>query len=159
VSTETVQARNQTSILDRLIDLEPGVSRETVQNRLSDYRQLMASVRRDLENLLNTKNFVSSLAAEYSELQNSLFVYGLPDFTAENSRSASVMDHLREEVEKAIRKFEPRLTNVIVTDEPSAQGESSMGFRVRGLLMVDPMPEPVTFDTQCDINRGEFMIK
>jgi type VI secretion system protein ImpF len=151
--------KTQISILDRLIDYEPGVSREPVQKRMADYRQVMASVRRDLENLLNTKNFTASLAAEYKELQNSLFVYGLPDFTAESANSSTVRDRMREEVETAIRKFEPRLTNVTVSSEQVDQGFRSLGFRVRGLLMVDPMPEPVTFDTQCDINRGDFTIK
>lgn len=151
--------KTQISLLDRLIDYEPGVSREPVQNRLADYRQLMASVRRDLENLLNTKNFVSVLAAEYRELQNSLFTYGLPDFTAENPRSSSVRDRLREEVEKVIQRFEPRLTNVMVSSQQGDEEYRALGFRVTGLLMVDPMPEPVTFDTQCDINRGEFTIK
>jgi type VI secretion system protein ImpF len=151
--------KTQTSILDRLIDYEPGVSREPVQNRLADYRQLMASVRRDLENLLNTKNFVSSLAAEYKELQNSLFVYGLSDFTSQNPKSASVRDQLRQEVEMAISRFEPRIANVMVVSETDAQDFRTLGFRITGLLMVDPMPEPITFDTRFDINKGEYTIK
>ncbi len=151
--------KTQTSVLDRLIDYEPGVSREPVQNRLADYRQLMASVRRDLENLLNTKNFVSSLAADYKELQNSLFVYGLPDFTSQNPKSASVRDQLRQEVEMAISRFEPRIANVMVLSETDAQDFRTLGFRITGLLMVDPMPEPITFDTRFDINKGEYTIK
>jgi len=151
--------KTQTSILDRLIDNEPGVSREPVQNRLADYRQLMASVRRDLENLLNTKNFVSSLAGQYKELQNSLFVYGLPDFTAQNPKSPSVRDQLRQEVEMAISRFEPRITNVMVISETDAHDYRTLGFRITGLLMVDPMPEPITFDTRFDINKGEYTIK
>ena len=151
--------KTQTSILDRLIDYEPGVSREPVQNRLADYRQLMASVRRDLENLLNTKNFVSSLAGQYKELQNSLFVYGLSDFTAQNPKSASVRDQLRQEVEMAISRFEPRITNVMVVSETGAHDFRTIGFRITGLLMVDPMPEPITFDTRFDINKGEYTIK
>ncbi len=151
--------KTQTSVLDRLMDYEPGVSREPVQNRLADYRQLMASVRRDLENLLNTKNFVSSLAAEYKELQNSLFVYGLPDFTAQNPKNASVRDQLRQEVEMAILRFEPRIANVMVVSETDAGDFRTLGFRITGLLMVDPMPEPITFDTRFDINKGEYTIK
>ena len=151
--------KTQTSILDRLIDYEPGVSREPVQNRLADYRQLMASVRRDLENLLNTKNFVSSLAAEYKELQNSLFVYGLPDFTSQNPKSPTVRDQLRQEVEMAISRFEPRITNVMVLNETDTQDYRTLGFRITGLLMVDPMPEPITFDTRFDINKGEYTIE
>lgn len=151
-------SRTQASLLDRLIDHEPGVSREPVQNRLTDFRQLMPSVRRHIENLLNTKNFASTMNIEYGELQNSLFSYGLPDFTAQNPKSSSVRDRLRQEVEKAIARFEPRLTNVVVVNETGAQKESNLGFRITGLLMVDPVPEPVTFDTRFDINRGEYTI-
>lgn len=151
--------KTQTSVLDRLIDYEPDVSREPVQNRMSDYQQLKASVRRDLENLLNTKNFVSPLAAEYKELQSSLFVYGLPDFTAESPRDSSVRDRLRLEIEKLIYHFEPRLTNVMVVSESNAQDYRTLGFKITGLLMIDPMPEPIIFDTRFDINKGEYTIE
>ncbi|HPI91851.1 MAG TPA: type VI secretion system baseplate subunit TssE [Deltaproteobacteria bacterium] len=151
--------KTHASILDRLIDLEPGVSREPVQNQLVDYRQLMASVRRDLENLLNTKNFVSQRAGEYRELSDSLFVYGLPDFTSQNPRSPAVRSQLRQEVEEAVARFEPRIRNVMVVNEDSAPEERVLGFRITGLLMVDSMPEPVTFDTRFDINKGEYTIR
>lgn len=150
--------KTQTSILDRLIDYEPDVSREPVQNRLADFRQLMASVRRDLENLLNTKCFASPSAGEYEELQHSLYTYGLPDFTSQNTRSSMVRDGLRQEVETAIALFEPRLANVVVVTEQGAKEERSLNFKITGLLMVDPMPEPVSFDTRFDISRGEYKI-
>jgi type VI secretion system protein ImpF len=150
--------RTQTSILDRLIDYEPGISSEPVQNRLTSFRQLMALVRRDIENLLNTKNFASLTGTEYGELQNSLFFYGLPDFTAQNPKSSSVRDELRQEVEKAIARFEPRLTNVVVVSETGTQEERNLGFKITGLLMVEPAPEPVTFDTHFDINKGQYTV-
>jgi type VI secretion system protein ImpF len=150
--------RTQTSILDRLIDYEPGISSEPVQNRLTNFRQLMTMVRRDIENLLNAKNFAAMMTSGYEELQNSLYFYGLPDFTAQNPRSSSVKDQLRQEVEKAIARFEPRLTNVVVVSEKGSQEERSLGFKITGLLMVDPAPEPVTFDTHFDINRGQYTV-
>lgn len=151
--------KTHSSILDRLIDYEPGVTREPVQNQLVDYRQLMASVRRDLENLLNTKNFVSQRAREYKELPDSLFSYGLSDFTSQNPRSPSVRNQLRQDVEEAVARFEPRIKNVVVVNEDNAPGERVLGFRITGLLMVDPMPEPITFDTRFDVNKGEYTIK
>ena len=151
--------RSQASVLDRLIDLEPDVSREPVQNRLSDYRQLMAVVRRDIENLLNTKNFVSVSGSRLGELENSLMTYGLPDFTAQGTNNASVRDRLRRDVETAIRRFEPRLTNVVVRIEQGSQEERNITFRITGLLMTDPAPEPVVFDTHLDINKGEYEVR
>lgn len=151
--------RSQASVLDRLIDLEPDVSREPVQNRLSDYRQLMAVVRRDIENLLNTKNFASVSGSRLGELENSLMTYGLPDFTAQGTNNASVRDRLRRDVETAIRRFEPRLTNVVVRIEQGTQEERNITFRITGLLMTDPAPEPVVFDTHLDINKGEYEVR
>ena len=151
-------SKTQPSLLDRLIDHEPGIAREPVQNRLTDFRQLMAYVRRDIENLLNTKNFSFLMDIEYRELQSSLFTYGLPDFTAQNPKSTSVKDQLRQEVEKAIARFEPRLTNVVVMNETNTE-ERTLGFKISGLLIADPAPEPVTFDTHFDINRGEYVVE
>lgn len=150
--------KTQISILDRLIDYEPGISSEPAQNRLTNFRQLMAMVRRDLENLLNSKNFASLTTSGYEELQNSLFFYGLPDFTAQNPGSSSVRDQLRQEVERAIARFEPRLTNVVIVSETGPREERSLGFKITGLLMVEPAPEPVIFDTHFEINRGEYRI-
>jgi type VI secretion system protein ImpF len=150
--------RTQASILDRLIDREPRISSEPVQGRFMDFRQLMAQVRRDIENLLNTKNFGWLSDSDYKEVRNSLFFYGLPDLTAQNPRSPSLGDRLRQEIEKAIARFEPRLTNVVVRVEPAAQEERRIAFKITGLLMVDPAPEPVSFDTQFDSNRGEYRV-
>jgi type VI secretion system protein ImpF len=74
----------QASILDRLIDLEPGVSREPVQYRLLTVGRAKASVARDLENLLNTKRSVLAPPAAYREVNNSVFVYGLQEFPGSN---------------------------------------------------------------------------
>lgn len=148
----------QASLLDRLIDNEPGVSREPVQYRLSTFRQVKEAVGRDLENLLNTKNYVSSLCSEYQELNSSLFVYGLPDFTSTNPKSPSVRLKLRQELEKAIAQFEPRLRNVTVRVEEHGTGERNLRFKINALLYMDPVAEPVTFDTFFDVNRCEYSI-
>jgi len=48
----------QLSLLDRLIDREPGVSQEPVQSRYATISQIRDSVIRDLENLLNTRRCI-----------------------------------------------------------------------------------------------------
>ena len=50
------QQNIQASLLDRLIDNEPGISHEPVQYRLTTFRHVKRGVGRDLENLLITKN-------------------------------------------------------------------------------------------------------
>ncbi|MBM4330015.1 MAG: type VI secretion system baseplate subunit TssE [Deltaproteobacteria bacterium] len=152
------QQNLQASILDRLIDLEPGVSREPVQYRLLTIGRAKASVVRDLENLLNTKRSVLAPPAAFREVNNSLFVYGLPDFTSQNPRSPMVRQQLRQQMERIISRFEPRLRNVKVNVEMSAQTERNLRFKISALLVVDPLTEPVTFDTYFDVSRGEYFI-
>jgi len=152
------QQNIRTSILDRLIDLEPGVSHEPVQQRTFDLRQIKAAVVRDLENLLNTRRHILAPPAALTEVNNSLLVYGLGDFTSQNPRSPSVKQQLRQDIEKTLSRFEPRLRNVSVQFEAPHPNERNLRFRIIGMLVVDPIREPVTFDTLFDINRSQVTI-
>lgn len=158
VKANSSQQNHQASILDRLIDLEPGVSHEPVQHRFLSLGQAKASVVRDLENLLNTKRSILAPSAECKELSSSLFVYGLQDFTTQNPKSSMVRQQLRQQIERVIARFEPRLRNVKVSLEASTKSERNLRFRINALLFVDPVMEPVTFDSYFDVNRGEYLI-
>ena len=153
-SKENIQA----SVLDRLIDNEPGVSHEPVQRRLVDIGQLKAVVARDIENLLNTKRQIIIPPAACKEVSSSLYNYGLADFTSQNPKSPTVRQQLRQDIEKTISKFEPRLRNVSIQFENPTKAERHLRFRIVGLLVVDPVTEPVTFDTFFDVNKGEYVI-
>ncbi len=80
----------QASILDRLIDSEPRVSSEPVQNHLQGVGPIKNSVVRHLEKLLNTRRYIETTPAELREINKSLFVYGLKDFTGENPNSIMI---------------------------------------------------------------------
>lgn len=147
----------QASVLDRLIDDEPEVSFEPVQFRLLNMRQVKARVIRDLESLLNTRRIIEPPPPEFSELNRSVFVYGIKDYTSLSPRSATVRKVLRQEIERAIARFEPRLRNVKVQLEPDQKGHS-LRFRISAMLVIEPEKEPVQFDTFFDINRSEYVI-
>jgi type VI secretion system protein ImpF len=153
------QENIQASILDRLIDREPQLSRESVQYRLLNFSQIKAAVIRDLENLLNTKSQIMPVPAAYNEVNESVFVYGLSDFTSHNPKSPSVRQVLRQTIEKTISKFEPRLKNVTVQIEAPSEEVRMIRLRITALLVLDPVTEPVTFDTYFDINKGEYTIR
>lgn len=148
----------QTSILDRLIDDEPEVSRETVQHQLADIRAMKQSVIRDMENLLNTRRKIFPVPDEFREVNNSLFVYGLPDFSSQNPKNPQVKQMLRRDIEQTVAKFERRLKNVKVKLEMSDKMEQKIRFRITGILHMEPLSEPVTFDTHFDINKGKYAI-
>jgi type VI secretion system protein ImpF len=147
----------QASILDRLIDEEPDNSREPVQTRIS-IGHIKDTVARDLENLLNSRRHILIPPVSYREVNNSLFVYGLPDSTSRNPGNASVRSQLRLEIEKTISRFEPRLKNVAVHIDSRIVNSRELGFRITAVLIVDPITEPVTFDTSYDLNRSRYSI-
>jgi type VI secretion system protein ImpF len=152
------QKNLQASLLDRLIDEEPGLSIESVQYRLLGFGQIKAAVTRDLENLLNARRNIMVPPDAFEELNKSLFVYGLQDYTAQNPRSPTAKQQLRLDVERTIARFEPRLRNVTVHLEAPGPNERVLKFRISALLVIDPVAEPVTFDTYFDVNRGEYII-
>jgi type VI secretion system protein ImpF len=152
------QQNLKASLLDRLVDNELGISHEPARARFASSEQIKASVVRDLENLLNTKRRILVPPAAYKEVGSSLLVYGLRDFTSQNPRSAWVRQQLRRDIEKTIALFEPRLRNLTVKVDTPTEKERNLRFRINGLLVIEPVMEPVTFDTYFDVSRGEYII-
>lgn len=152
------QLNLQASILDRLIDDDPRTPGDSVSYRLLNMAQIKAAVIRDLENLLNTRRQIIDPPAECSALRDSLYSYGLKDFTAENPNSIAILQQLRQDIEQSVARFEPRLRNVRVHLENKNKGDRKLRFRITGLLVVEPISEPVTFDSFFDFNRGECAI-
>ena len=135
------------SVLDRLLDDEPGVSHEPLSARFFGLRQLTQAVARDLEALLNTRQeALEELPAEFAEVGHSLRTYGVPDFTALSLTNPQDRQHIRRTIEQAIAVFEPRLDRVRVTVETPQQYDQALRFRVEALLRMEPAPIPVAFD-------------
>jgi type VI secretion system protein ImpF len=153
------EVRITPSVLDRLLDYEPELSREPPASRAKSLRQLKQSVKRDLEWLLNTRRYAEELSPELKELNESMAVYGLPDFTAASVKSPGDQKMMRRSLENAIRIFEPRLEDLIVTLEPLDGIERVMRFRIDARLKVEPAPEPVTFDTVLQLGSGQIIVQ
>lgn len=148
-----------TSVLDRLLDYEPEVSREPPSSRSKSLRQLKQSVRRDLEWLLNTRQSTFGLTTELKETNNSIATYGLPDFTHLSIDSAGDQKFIKREIEETVRRFEQRLESVIVTIEPVSSVERILRFRIDARLKIDPAPEPITFDTVLQLGSGQYVVQ
>lgn len=153
------ETRITPSIFDRLLDFEPDVSKEAPKSRVKSLDNLKSSVRRDLEWLLNTRCIIDHIPERLEEVNNSLAIYGLPDFTGISVKGASDQTRLITMIERAIRVFEPRLMDVKVTLEPISDIERILRFRIDAQLKVDPIPEPITFDTVLQMGSGEFEIR
>jgi type VI secretion system protein ImpF len=147
-------------VLDRLIDDDPTVSREVPKNSVQVLRDLKQSVRRDLENLLNTRCRPVTWSEDLTELESSLVNYGIPDFTGSNLRAAEDPDVLFRAIESAVRNFEPRLTLVRV--EPVGNKEPldrTLRFRIDAMLSVEPIEEKIWFNSALEPATGTYQIE
>lgn len=148
------------SVLDRLLDDQPGVSQEPHANRLQNPRELERAVARDLEDLLNTRQeTLEELPPEFTEVNRSLVTYGLPDFTSLSLFSINDRNRIRRALEQAVATSEPRLERVRVTLEEPRENDRGLRFRIEALLRVEPAPEPVTFDALLQLNTQQYVVK
>ncbi len=148
------------SVLDRLLDFEPEVSKEPPKSRTQLLRDLKQSVRRDLECLLNSRVCVYPVPDDLPALKISVLNYGIPDFTGLAMGSRENRENLREIVEDTIRRFETRFKSVHVEiAEDFDLNKRSLRFRIDGVLHAEPAPEPVVFDSELRPQSCEFEVK
>lgn len=147
------------SLLDRLIDEDPGARVDPPRSAVQQLRQLKQSVRRDLEHLLNTRWRAVGWGPELAELETSIVNYGIPDFTGANLGSQGSREDFVRIIQETIRRCEPRLKRVKVELLDSDEREDrTMRFRIDAMLLADPDPEQVVFDSALEPASGTFSV-
>ena len=146
------------SLLDRLIDREPGNRAEAPDSRSQSLKELKDSVRRDLEWLLNSRRPLVEPVATAKELWRSVYCYGLPDTTGMSMSSTDDRNRMARLVSLAISTYEPRLMNVTVNLEPAAPSSRVLHFQIEALLRMEPSPARVFFDTTLELSSGEYEV-
>lgn len=150
----------QLSILDRLTDDEPAVRTEAPITREKSVRMMRAAVQRDLEALLNTIRIAETVPETYTELRDSLWLYGLPDINSISLQNQQDEERLLRGLERAIQQFEPRLSRVRVTSyDRILKSRQIVEFHVEAMLMIEPAPERIAFDTILEIGKGSYRVK
>ena len=147
-------------LLDRLIDKEPKISADNSVSRAQSVRLLKAAIRRDLEWLLNTRRIPDAAPESMAQLSQSLYNYGLPDFSALTVSSPRDKDRLLLELENSVALFEPRLKDVRISLVETQGGYTRiLHFQIEGMLQMDPIAEAVSFDTVLSLTNGEYQVK
>jgi type VI secretion system protein ImpF len=141
-------------VLDRLLQTgepEPRTWSESV-------RALKAAVLRDIDWLLNTRRIAEPAPAALTQLQHSVYHYGVPDVSSLSADAVDTRRHLARQVEECLRLFEPRLASVRVS-EAEVEGEAHRQLRlvIEAMLQL-PEPEPIVFDTVLDSSSGRFNV-
>ncbi len=145
------------SVLDRLLD--DGVGEIGNSTWMGSVEALKASLVRDLEWLLNSRRIVEPAGAEYPEVRNSVYHYGIPDISSRSADSISEQQGLSRDIEECVRLFEPRLTDVRVVVRPSTEkGARLARFVIEAMLRMEPNPERVVFDTVLETPTGKFSV-
>lgn len=146
-------------LLDRLLDAEPDRPRDPPPSAAETIVRLRQAVRRDVEALLNARRPWLSVPERFAALRRSPLGYGIADFTAGAFNERQQRQRLCADVEDAIGRFEPRLSEVrvqVVDDDPL---RATLRLRIDALLNMEPAPEIVVFDTEVDPTTAEVVVR
>lgn len=152
----------RSSLLDRFVTFKKGEASTSSQSRLVTIDYVKKSLIKDLENLFNSRHTALTPPRSYKEVNHSLFVYGLSDFTSK-SPTDNVIKEIARDIQRTLTLFEPRLKNVtVLPPEKNTKKDKlkwwELSFRVIGTLVVQPVEEQIILDTYFDINRGQYVI-
>jgi len=139
------------STVDRLLDPEG--------RSVFDLQALVAAVRRDLEDLLNTRQTTGDVPALYPELRGSVFTFGLPDLNSLDAATSEQRAAIGVIIEAMVNQFEPRLKDVHVhLVKGGDDKKSSIAFHIEAKVHADPAPE-VAFETILELTTGHYFVK
>lgn len=127
-------------------------------------RELKQAVTRDLEWLLNTRQWWPTELDALEETSRSIVTYGIPDLSVFSWISHSDRREICSSIEEAVRTFEPRLIGrtvraSLVETEDKAADDFRVRLRIDAVLHVEPYTEPVSFDTSIEVDTGAIEVK
>jgi len=148
------------ALLDRLTD----DSREEPDDKPATGKApLYRAIMRDLTWLLNSTQPLDASANTCPLVEDSVLNYGLPPLAG---RPASQVDTtvLAAAIEKAIKRFEPRILAEtlqvrVIEDAGILDSHNVIGLEIRGHVWAQPQPIEVQFRTQLDLETGKVEIK
>lgn len=157
-----LQERLQPSLLDRLTDDEPTLTRESRNKRVMSITNLREVMLRDLGWLLNATSLGPQLDREgFPSVGRSVLNYGRPDLAGLQIRGHD-MDAIEADLRQAILNFEPRiLANTLKVHlilEDTAQHNRMLRFEIEGALWCQPTPLRLFLKTAIDLETGNIRI-
>ena len=148
------------SLLDRLLDDRPHQSAEPGSLRAFSLAQYKASIVRDLEVLVNTRQ---SLVAEeldgFPQLAGTILEYGLPDFTSRSVLDPHDRRVIQRQLERAITTGDRRFRHVRVQLLAQQESHRMLTFRVDAVLRLQDISRQVSFDAVLQVNTQEYTVQ
>jgi type VI secretion system protein ImpF len=144
----TIESR--TSLNDQV---DPGAK------HMISMRRLRECVQRDLSWLLNTGNLaVVQDLSRYPLVARSVLNYGMPSLAGRMVTSVDVRVTAKR-LQEAIATYEPRLSRVQVTAEPTKDSdEMTLSFKIDAELWGQPVAQHLVLRTSIDVDTGDVRI-
>lgn len=140
------------TLLDRLIDQNPGCDQESATEWNNGLIALKESIRRDLENLLNTRLTVAVDYQRFPELKRSILNYGLIDFSQVPLESESDQKQFAARIEQVIELFEPRFSNLSVELFNKDKNQKRMLYlTISATMQLEAQLITVAYQSQVDV--------
>jgi len=95
-------------------------------------------------------------------VRTSVLNYGMPDFSPTSWRNDKELSSLARTIEEMLRRFEPRLrpgSIKVTAQKPVEKDDMRPHFRIDAVLHVDPVNEPVSFDTDVDYESSRISVR
>ncbi|HUL16866.1 MAG TPA: type VI secretion system baseplate subunit TssE [Terriglobales bacterium] len=146
------------TVLDRLIDEEPKSRVEAPLTYSKSLAKLKVGLRRDLENLLNSRQNPEGVPESCGETAKSVHMYGFPDVSSLPANFLYDQNRLVSLLQETLSTFEPRLEGIKVTLVPATDTSRVVRFVIEGMLMIDPTPEHVVYDAALELTSGSYQV-
>lgn len=153
--------RLQPFLFDRLIDDQPGQTKESRDRNVLSPTQLKSSIMRDIAWLFNTPGPVDRDGIEdFPEAAASVINYGVPDLTGMTGSSVRAGD-LERGFLRALQVFEARLSKrgLAVEVKEDSEGPNSLSLRISGEIIATQMAERMYIKTEIDLETGQINVK
>jgi type VI secretion system protein ImpF len=134
MASSPTPASARAPLFDRLVDHQPRQPSEPQPRSTLSRGELHASVRREVERLLNTRCSVP--ASELDDSARSVVDYGVPDGALLSPHSQTDNQRLEQLFSRAISAFEPRLRHVRVTLERCVNDHTALVAHIEAVLVV-----------------------
>jgi type VI secretion system protein ImpF len=147
------------SLLDRLIDLDPDLTRDPAITPAERPEGLRSALMRDVEALLNARCKPVSPPAGLTDLADSLVSLGVEDFLSTSLVSDMQRNAFARDLQTRLARFEPRLENLSVAILPDPiPARRSLRLRISADYRERPGLPPIIFETRVDPVAGHFRL-
>lgn len=143
--------RLRTSLIDQLIDDDPDTTVEAAPTAQQTFRTVIDGLKRDLLELLNTREHCLSWPTQLTALGRSVHAYGIPDISGAHLATSADRDAFLRTLGPVIRRCDPRFKSVnIVPDDRGESADRTLRFRIEAVVRVEGGQESVAFDFKLE---------